>query len=71
MQPSNHWKARADTCGALQFDLKSPNILLAEDYTAKVADVGLARFMKGNVFTQVSVIGTLQWAAPEMLRYAS
>lgn len=27
----------------MHLDLKSPNILLAADYTAKIADVGLSR----------------------------
>ena len=40
----------------------------ARDLTAKVADVGLAKLMKGDHFTQVSTLGTLAWAAPELLR---
>ena len=99
----------------VQFDLKSPNILLAKDNTgdqsssyhlnspllsaclvdvadvykmqmecgssacmylkrtllvgaAKIADVGLARFMNSDHVTQMSVMGTLAWAAPEVLR---
>ena len=46
-------------------------ILQARDLTAKVADVGLAKFMTGDQFTQVSTLGTLAWAAPELLRYAT
>ena len=49
-----------------QFDLKSPNILLAKDRTAKIADVGLAKFMSSNYFTKVSAVGTMAWAAPEL-----
>lgn len=55
----------------VQFDIKSPNILLARDYTAKIADVGLAKFMHKEHFTQVTTLraGTPSWAAPELLRY--
>ncbi|KAK9836640.1 hypothetical protein WJX74_005022 [Apatococcus lobatus] len=52
----------------VHFDLKSPNILLARDHTAKIADVGLARFMNSDHVTQMSVMGTLAWAAPEIMR---
>ncbi len=34
----------------------------------QVADVGLAKFMTNEHFTQVSTIGTLAWAAPELLK---
>ena len=36
---------------------------------AKIADVGLARFMNSDHVTQMSVMGTLAWAAPEVLRW--
>ena len=52
----------------MQFDLKSANILCARDWTAKIADVGLAKFMASDHFTQVTTLGTLAWAAPELLR---
>lgn len=32
----------------LHLDLKSPNILLMSDYTAKIADVGLARVLSAS-----------------------
>ncbi|KAK9802724.1 hypothetical protein WJX73_001425 [Symbiochloris irregularis] len=51
----------------VHFDLKSPNILLARDLTAKIADVGLAKIMQNELFTNVSAIGTMAWAAPELL----
>lgn len=51
----------------MQFDIKSPNILLARDNTAKLADVGLARFMHKQHFTAITNVGILQWAAPEIL----
>ena len=40
----------------LQFDLKSPNILCARDSTAKIADVGLAKFVTSDHFTQVTTM---------------
>ncbi|KAK9803523.1 hypothetical protein WJX73_002438 [Symbiochloris irregularis] len=51
----------------VHFDMKSPNILLARDLTAKIADVGLAKIMQNDLFTNVSAIGTMSWAAPELL----
>lgn len=55
---------------ALQFDVKSPNILLARDYTCKIADVGLAKFLPKEHLTQVASLqaGTPSWAAPELIR---
>lgn len=44
-------------------DLKSPNLLVAPDYSVKVADFGLARLQPGTT----SRIGSVQWAAPEIL----
>ena len=37
-------------------------------FAAKIADVGLARFMNSDHVTQMSVMGTLAWAAPEIMR---
>ena len=56
--------------GALQFDVKSPNILLAREYTGKIADVGLAKFLPKEHLTQVASLqaGTPSWAAPELIR---
>ena len=49
----------------VHFDLKSPNILLTRDGTAKIADVGMAKFLAQDYVT--GVIATLAWSAPEML----
>jgi hypothetical protein len=52
----------------VHMDLKSPNILLTRHGDAKLADVGLAKVIRDrNYITQVSVIGTFAWAAPEVL----
>ncbi|KAK9834180.1 hypothetical protein WJX81_006227 [Elliptochloris bilobata] len=51
----------------VHFDLKSPNILLARDYTAKLADVGLAKLMMRDCLSTLRDIGTFAWAAPEAL----
>lgn len=54
----------------VHLDLKSPNILLARDTTAKIADVGLARSVTSDVacLSQMTAMGTIAWAAPELLR---
>lgn len=49
----------------MHLDLKSANILLARDGTAKVADVGLAKILTRDN-THVSMEGTFDWAAPEV-----
>lgn len=46
-------------------DLKSSNILIARDGTAKIADVGMARVMAQDYVT--GIISTLAWSAPEIL----
>ena len=52
----------------VHMDLKSPNILLGKDLTAKIADVGLARSVTNSSLTQMTSIGTMAWAAPELKR---
>ena len=50
----------------VHFDLKSPNILLARDGTAKIADAGMARFLAADYVT--GVVATFAWSAPEVRR---
>lgn len=50
----------------VHFDLKSANILLARDYTAKIADVGLAKIMQQQFLSTLYCVGTFAWAAPEV-----
>ena len=56
------------TMHCLQLDIKSPNILLANDYTCKIADLGLAKFMAGQGLTHMTAQFTPHWAAPEVVR---
>jgi serine/threonine protein kinase len=52
----------------LHRDLKSPNLLLAADWTVKVADMGLSKLMDET--TQESTAGGAanpRWLAPEVL----
>ncbi|DBA87527.1 hypothetical protein WJX77_000324 [Trebouxia sp. C0004] len=51
----------------VHFDLKSANILLSRDFTAKIADVGLAKIMQQQFLSTLYCIGTFAWAAPEVL----
>ncbi|KAK9902754.1 hypothetical protein WJX75_004977 [Coccomyxa subellipsoidea] len=51
----------------VHFDLKSANILLARDWTAKIADVGLAKILKDGWLSTLREVGTFSWAAPEVL----
>jgi serine/threonine protein kinase len=51
----------------VHFDLKSQNILLARDGSAKIADVGLAKIMQREYVSTLDMVGTFAWAAPELL----
>lgn len=50
----------------VHFDLKSANILLARDNTAKIADVGLAKIMHRQFLSTLYNVGTFAWSAPEV-----
>jgi len=55
----------------VHFDLKSANILLARDNTAKIADVGLAKIMHRQFLSSLYNVGTFAWSAPEVSLGAS
>jgi len=46
-------------------DLKSSNLLVGENYETKVSDFGIAKFKEERATTMV---GTVQWMAPEVFR---
>jgi len=49
----------------LHRDLKSDNLLVTQDWTVKVADFGLTRFMSEK--KQMTQVGTPMWMAPEII----
>ncbi|KAL4855424.1 Mitogen-activated protein kinase kinase kinase 9 [Chlorella vulgaris] len=51
----------------VHMDVKSCNVLLSASGTAKLADVGLSRLQTKTVLSDLSLIGTFAWAAPEIL----
>lgn len=52
----------------LHRDLKSSNVLIAEDYKVKLCDFGLSGHKNKNKKTKKNRIGTYQWMAPEVIR---
>eukprot|EP01100_Stratorugosa_tubuloviscum_P001035 TRINITY_DN1235_c0_g3_i4.p1 TRINITY_DN1235_c0_g3~~TRINITY_DN1235_c0_g3_i4.p1 ORF type:complete len:122 (-),score=51.24 TRINITY_DN1235_c0_g3_i4:256-621(-) len=53
----------------LHRDLKSSNVFLDLNWTAKIGDFGLSRFNSSNN-TMTTMQGTLAWMAPEVLQHA-
>ena len=53
--------------GRVLQDIKSPNVLLGAGFTAKIADVGLAKLQKHDYLSLSAAGGTFTWSAPELL----
>ena len=51
----------------VHLDLKSSNVLIAADGSAKISDVGLAALMSQNYLSQMAPAGTWSWVAPEVI----
>eukprot|EP00884_Botryococcus_braunii_P005883 jgi/Botrbrau1/15296/Bobra.0371s0005.2 len=51
----------------LHLDLKSANVLLKADFSAKIADVGLSKVLLRTHCSRVTTVGTFDYAAPELL----
>ncbi|CAN6464879.1 unnamed protein product [Victoria cruziana] len=49
-------------------DLKSPNLLVDENWNVKVSDFGLSRMKHNTFLSSKSTAGTPEWMAPEVLR---
>jgi serine/threonine protein kinase len=54
-------------CRVVHLDLKSSNVLLAADGTAKISDVGLSAQMDHSHISSMPVAGTWAWVAPEVI----
>ena len=54
-------------CRVVHLDMKSCNVLIAADGTAKISDVGLAALMSHNYLSKTAPAGTWAWVAPEVL----
>lgn len=54
-------------CRVVHLDLKSCNVLIAADGTAKISDVGMAALLSNNYLSRTAPAGTWAWVAPEVL----
>ena len=62
-------KGRADhaacaRCRVVHLDLKSSNVLIGADGTAKISDVGLAALLSKSYLSRIAPTGTFAWVAP-------
>eukprot|EP01104_Vermistella_antarctica_P001056 TRINITY_DN11119_c0_g2_i1.p1 TRINITY_DN11119_c0_g2~~TRINITY_DN11119_c0_g2_i1.p1 ORF type:complete len:683 (-),score=95.01 TRINITY_DN11119_c0_g2_i1:177-2225(-) len=53
--------------GIMHRDLKGPNVLIGEDFTVKLCDLGLACVVEKKGGRRGTVCGTDQWMAPEIV----
>eukprot|EP00013_Stygamoeba_regulata_P029504 CAMPEP_0177646038 /NCGR_PEP_ID=MMETSP0447-20121125/9563_1 /TAXON_ID=0 /ORGANISM="Stygamoeba regulata, Strain BSH-02190019" /LENGTH=1506 /DNA_ID=CAMNT_0019148549 /DNA_START=280 /DNA_END=4800 /DNA_ORIENTATION=- len=51
----------------LHLDLKSPNVLIDDDFTPKVTDFGLSRALQAEPQMTSGWAGTARWMAPEVM----
>eukprot|EP00884_Botryococcus_braunii_P005881 jgi/Botrbrau1/15294/Bobra.0371s0004.1 len=51
----------------LHLDLKSANVMLKADFSAKIGDVGLSKVLLRTHCSRVTAVGTFDYAAPELL----
>jgi serine/threonine protein kinase len=51
----------------IHFDLKSMNVLIDNEGTAKLSDFGLSK-VKLETITLTNAVGTPQWCSPELLK---
>ena len=54
-------------CRVVHLDVKSLNVLIAADGSAKISDVGLSALMKHSCLSQSLIGGTQAWMAPEVM----
>ena len=54
-------------CRVVHLDLKSCNVLIAGDGTAKISDVGLALLIRDRYLSSTAPAGTFSWVAPEVI----
>ena len=49
-------------------DVKSPNVLLGRNSAAKLADVGLAKFLHKDYLSVAKSVGTFAWSVSPLIR---
>ena len=64
---STHTLSFTLACRVVHLDVKSLNVLIAADGSAKISDVGLSALMKHSCLSQSLIGGTQAWMAPEVM----
>ena len=49
-------------------DIKPGNIMMADDFSPKIGDLGLAKILGSTNSTMHSIVGTIMYQAPEMMK---
>ena len=75
--PCRGRRALSDICNGLymlhtnkicHLDMKTPNVLISEDFTCKISDLGLGKFLRADAtMCTAESLGSFLWMPPEVI----